>query len=334
MSKNKSEFETSMPAGGTKPGGDSNPFTADLKSEFASNFGTNTNAVSQLLKDGSGGNRKRMIYAILGGVVLLAAGLFFVMDSGGESVDEFAAEGEADPVEAPAEEKTADEAADKLALEAGKEGTDAVATTDTSAKAPEVTKDSLVGSVGEPMGGTEVPVVKTPGNAKTRMYDETSGDAEFNWDGSPGGKIYFSRNKSMKPVERQAVVKGNSYVFRDPWPGQWYWQVENGAGKSKVRSFSVDAPVRRNIAIASPAAGGAVAGSGGVVAWSGDQDVSRYKVEFSNGDWANPAHKFQTVGTEVLLNGVTPGTYQMRVGAWSDVSGRWEYTPAVPVTVQ
>jgi hypothetical protein len=332
MSKNKSEFETSMPAGGTKPGGESNPFTADLKSEFASNFGTNTNAVSQLLKDGSGGSRKRMIYAILGGVVLLAAGLYFVMDSGSSPTDEFAEEGGADPVEAPAEEKTADEAADKLALEEGKGGADTVASKDGTAK-PEVTKDSLVGTVGEP-AGTEAPVVKSPGNAKSRLYDETSGDAEFHWAGSAGGKIYFSRNKDMKPVERQAVVKGNSYVFRDPWPGEWYWQVENGAGKSKVKSFTVDAPVRRNIAIASPAAGGSIAGSGGVVAWSGDQDVSRYKVEFSSGDWANPAHKLQTVGTEVQLNGVAPGTYQMRVGAWSDVSGRWEYTPAVPVTIQ
>jgi hypothetical protein len=30
----------------------SNPFTADLKGEFTSNFGTNTNAVSQIFKEG------------------------------------------------------------------------------------------------------------------------------------------------------------------------------------------------------------------------------------------------------------------------------------------
>ena len=37
----------SQPATGTQ----SNPFTADLKGEFTSNFGTNTNAVSQIFKD-------------------------------------------------------------------------------------------------------------------------------------------------------------------------------------------------------------------------------------------------------------------------------------------
>jgi hypothetical protein len=36
----------------------------------------------------------------------------------------------------------------------------------------------------------------------------------------------------------------------------------------------------------------------------------------------------------VKLEGVTAGAYQMRVGAFSEVSGRFEYTAPASVTVQ
>ena len=83
-----------------------------------------------------------------------------------------------------------------------------------------------------------------------------------------------------------------------------------------------------------PASGGAIAGNGGTVAWQGDNKVGFYRVELSTGSWANPSHRFASSGNSLNLTGVAPGTYQMRVGAFSEVAGRWEYTPAIPVTVQ
>ena len=325
MSKNKSEVDTSMPAGQTKAGGDSNPFTADLKGEFTSNFGTNTNAVSDLLKSGNNGNRMKIFGGAILAVTLLAGGLYLYFPTE-TSEDEFANDGS----EAAAPDK------DPLAEEAiNSDGTakEELAQNDADG-AGELTKDSAVPTKGEPQVATDAPSALMPENGKTRFYDETSSDAEFSWSGSPGGFITFSRSAEMKSSVRRAKVEGNSYVFRHPWPGTWYWQVENGAGKSSIQSFSVTAPVRRNIAVSSPQPGATLPGNGGLVSWNADQSVSRYKVELSSGDWANPVHRQQTVGTDLQLSGVAPGSYQMRVGAWSDVAGRWEYTAPMAVTIQ
>ena len=59
----------------------SNPFTADLKGEFTSNFGTNTtNAVSQIFKDGNFGENNKLkmgLLALAGVVLVVVLGLTF-----------------------------------------------------------------------------------------------------------------------------------------------------------------------------------------------------------------------------------------------------------------
>ena len=41
--------------------------------------------------------------------------------------------------------------------------------------------------------------------------------------------------------------------------------------------------------------------------------------------FGQPLHRFGTSGTSIALQGVNPGTYDVRVGAFSEVSGRWEW---------
>ena len=63
--------------------------------------------------------------------------------------------------------------------------------------------------------------------------------------------------------------------------------------------------------------------------------MAYYRVELNQGDdWSNPQFKFSSSGTQVQLNGVAAGQYSMRLGAFSEVSGRWEYTQPTSVTVQ
>src|ERR1043166_468266 len=76
-----------------------NPFTADLKGEFTSNFGTNTNAVSQIFKEGgfAGGNDKKKLYMAIGLVVIVLGLVAFVVMSDmddSSSDDNLAADGE------------------------------------------------------------------------------------------------------------------------------------------------------------------------------------------------------------------------------------------------
>src|SRR5262249_23610406 len=147
--------------------------------------------------------------------------------------------------------------------------------------------------------------------------------------------IVFSRNSSMSPVVRRVKVAGQtSYSFNHPHPGKWYWRVEGAGGQSEVRSFMVNPPVRRTFSVSAPSSGGTIAGSGGVVQWSAGEKVARYQVQFkgANETWANPQHRFGTSGTSVSLNGVPAGSYEVRVGAFSEVSGRWEWQTISNVT--
>jgi hypothetical protein len=78
-----------------------------------------------------------------------------------------------------------------------------------------------------------------------------------------------------------------------------------------------------------------LAGSGGVVSWTGDKGVAYYRVELNQSDdWSNPMFKFSSSGSQVQLNGVGAGQYQLRLGAFSEVSGRWEFTQPIAVTIQ
>jgi len=332
----------------SQPASQTNPFTADLKGEFTSNFGTNTNAVSQIFKEGGFVSNNRTKYMIIGGVVLVVLVIAGFMLMGGEGgTDEFADDSAAgeegtktDEDAAEGDEATADadadgDAAKDPAADGKSDATaDAAATTDATSAASATTDASAktAAQTAAPAATGSI-ALTSPESGASVSYDETQGPATFSWNGD-GGYIVFSRKADMTPEVLRIRVSGNSYRFNHPWPGNWYWKVENDSGASEVRSFTVSAPTRRNISVAAPAAGGTVAGTGGQVQWQGDNSVAFYRVELSTGDWANPQFRFATRGNSVQLQGVTAGQYQMRLGAFSEVSGRWEYTQAMPVTVQ
>ncbi len=303
----------SQPATGTQ----SNPFTADLKGEFTSNFGTNTNAVSQIFKDGSfGGSNKNkfIIYGAVGVVVLALA--WFLMSSGDET----------DVASTDAVEEDAGDEADTTADTAAT----AEAPAEATAKPAEVPAQA---PAAQPAASGSISLT-SPESGASLAYDETQGSAMFSWNGGPG-TIVFSRHNNMQPEVMRVKVSGSTYAFHHPWPGQWFWKVESEGGASEVRSFTVAAPIRRNVAMTAPAAGASIAGTGGVVSWTGDKGVAYYRVELNQGDdWSNPKFKFSSSGSQVQLNGVTAGQYNMRLGAFSEVSGRWEYTQPIGVTIQ
>jgi hypothetical protein len=324
----------------SQPGTQTNPFTADLKGEFTSNFGTNTNAVSQIFKEGQFSQGRSRIYIGIGVAVVLAVVFYFLLsDSGTEgevATDEQASQEEKTDEEKAQGETPKDEA---TATDDTETKPDAAAATDesTAASTAAAEKPVAAAQAAAPEGmaaATDAPVLSGPPDGASRGYDETSGAAEFSWQGSPGGYIVFSRSRGMKPEAMRIKVSGNSYMFDHPWPGTWFWRADNGAGSSEVRSFRISSPVRRNIQVAEPQSGGSIKGTGGLVSWTGDSGVAFYRVEVTNGGWANPTHKFSTSGTQVQLNGVQAGQYQLRVGAFSEIAGRWEYTNPVGVTVQ
>jgi hypothetical protein len=325
--------------GGTFSGANtqSNPFTADLKGEFSSNFGTNTNAVSQIFKDG-GFASQRPTKLIIGGILLVAIavglGIYFLKDS---SANKEALPFEADTTELADDSLSASDLADVPSVD-----TDIGVPTAETGEVSEVISDmpfesavetqQQVQPVAESFSGSGAIGMLSPADSQVWEYDESKGGAPFEWDG--GGSIVISRSSSMRPEYIRARAPSGRYTLKNPYPGTWYWQVESADGRSEVRRFTVSAPPRSSIAVSQPAANGALAGEGGVVAWQGQGKVAFYRVEFSNGSFANPQYRFATSGSSVQVSGVAPGAYQMRIGAFSEAAGRWEYTTPQSITVQ
>jgi len=317
-------------------GAQTNPFSGDLKGEFASDFGTNTNAVSQIFKSsGFAGQDRTKIIAIAVAAVLVAAGAaYFFLFSPSEE-DPFANQAATEEqegvatTEGSAEEKIESAAADKVAEESASSAEETNASSPSNAAATEASAQNASTSTGNL-------AVSSPADGSSTSYDETQGPAVFQWDGS-ADRIVFSRQKSMTPVVRSASLAGQSnYEFNHPYPGTWYWRVENSSGQSEVRRFTVNPAPRRSFPISAPQAGGSLGGTGGVVTWQAAQKVASYRVELAppGSSFANAPHRFGTSGTSVTLNQVPAGTYDLRVGAFSEVSGRWEWQVVSGVTVQ
>lgn len=177
------------------------------------------------------------------------------------------------------------------------------------------------------------PTLLTPEGNATRNYDETANDAIFSWTGGPASWIKFSQNPNMNPLAFKVWIKGNHYKFHRPYPGKWYWQVSNKAGESEIRNFTINLPIERNLKLVSPASGESMSNDS-LVKWIGDTNITYYKVEVSNRGWNNPNYKFSTSATKIKLSKIEAGSYNLRIGAFSEVSGRWEYSDIVPVSFQ
>ncbi len=343
-----------------------NPFTGDLKGDFTSDFGTSTNAMSQMFKGDNmgGGDKKRIIFLALGGLVIVALLGYLLLEGDDQSFqmeEDFAAQQDTGDKAAPADDplkdtakdpaagktpmideslaekpldKAPEKGGDKAGEKAGEKAPDKVAD-----KAPEPAKNSLTESkpnAPSEMATTGSITISQPLDGGSLQYDETQGPSPFSWSGN-ADLIVFSRSASMVPVVRQVSVAGRqSYRFLHPHPGRWYWRLQNAEGGTAVHSFTIAAPIRRNFPITQPAAGGKLSGNGGVIAWQGDTKVARYQVQLiqQGGTWANPQHRFGTSGTSLALSGVAPGNYDLRVGAFSEVAGRWEWQVVPGVSIQ
>jgi hypothetical protein len=327
---NENNLDPSSNAAFSNTSAQSNPFTGELKGEFSSDFGTSTNAVSQIFKGGGFGaqNKSRLILiGVVAVVVLVFAFWYFnepIDETGSSEVAEEAGEeGEGEEGMAEGEEgaKPAEEMAEaSKAAEAAQPKAEAVAETAPAA----------------PMAATGSINLISPANGAAQPYDETSGPAEFQWEGA-ADQIVFSRSSTMEPVVLVGTLNGaSSYTFENPYPGTWYWQVKSAAGASEVRSFKISAPPRRSFPVTAPTPGGSLAGTGGVVSWQAGEKIARYSVELTpaGSSFANPPYRFGTSGTSVALQGVPAGVYDVRVGAFSEVAGRWEWQMIEKVNIQ
>ncbi len=174
----------------------------------------------------------------------------------------------------------------------------------------------------------------SPAKGEVREYDLSSERATFSWTGN-AEKIMFSRNSNLKPIHTSANVSGTEYYGRYFEPGTWYWQVKNSEGTSEVSSFVVRPSKIQKPKILTPQNGAEMSGNNSGVNWTMTERAAFYRVQLTQKeDWVSPNYLFATSGTKLMLKGVTQGSYKLRVGSFSEVSGRWEYSDAIQVEVR
>ncbi len=337
-----------------KDGGsqDVNPFSADLGSNFE---GVSKGGGSQIFKDGGFAeeNKGKLIALAIALVAILGGGIYFWSSGPSEPAtivtapetehkakdsahkengdDDWYGEDD-DDMQAPAVKKEeVAKAQESKPLQAGeqKDKDDEDIVEENHAGLVK-SKEHAVNPGNE---ATVAPTLEAPGQNYTHVYDETKKAPELTWKGSPGGHVLLSRNSSMKQATKIDVM-GNSLRFAQSYPGTWYWQVVNGAGMSEVGSFVILPPIRRNVVLTAPLEGGSLSANGGVVSWTGDHNVSYYRVEISSVGFVTPSFSFATSGTQISIAGIPSGSYSLRLGAFSDVAGRWEYSNPITVSVQ
>ena len=70
------------------------------------------------------------------------------------------------------------------------------------------------------------------------------------------------------------------------------------------------------------------------MSWLGDERIAHYRIELKEKGSGEVSYRFATTGTSLVISKLNPGSYDMRVGAFSEVSGSWEYNDYFPVIVQ
>jgi len=181
---------------------------------------------------------------------------------------------------------------------------------------------------------TGILTLMTPTKGEVREYDLSSERAKFSWDGN-AEKIIFSRSPNLKPIHTSANVSGAEYYSRYFEPGTWYWQVKNSEGASEVSSFVVLSSKVQKPKILTPQNGAEMSASKSMVNWTMTERAAFYRVQLTQKeDWVSADYLFATSGTKLMLKGVAQGSYKLRVGSFSEVSGRWEYSDAIQVEVR
>lgn len=305
-------------------------FASEFKSDMASQLSMDISGFTQFFKDASQKKSMRIAGMVGAAAVVMLIGFFVLRGGGG---DENFESSMLDSSESEDESNDYDDYDNDYDNDDSDSSDDTASEDDEEEDLYSDDEDDYEDSYDSAgSGGEGSPELVSPLDGQRRNYDETSEYALFEWSGAPGGVIKFSRFSTMEPLERKFDVSGNSYALAHPWPGLWYWQVENEMGSSAVSRFVVDAAVRRSVVLAPLAQ--PLMGSGGVISWQGDTKVARYSVELSQSGWSNPQWRMQTSSTNITLNNVTSGNYELRVGAFSEVAGRWEYTQPVQVSVE
>jgi hypothetical protein len=173
----------------------------------------------------------------------------------------------------------------------------------------------------------------TPKEGASMVFDLTKGPATFKWQGE-ATKIIFSLNKTMKPIARRIDVIGkSSYGFRGIKPATWFWRLDTSLGEGAVQSFKIRRPKARNFEFTQPVTGSSISRQSAPISWKPAKKVAWYKLIVYRKGGKKAILVKGTSGSKLTINNIKPGQYEMKLGAFSEVSGKWEWKRITDITV-
>jgi hypothetical protein len=315
-----SQFDTGFGGGtfGGTSGGGSPKSQAQMGGEFSSGFGGGTNAVSQIFQGGGQGGddkRRKTIMMVLFGVFVAVLGYSiysFLYEDSSESTVVVSPTPAPKATAATASATPASGADSKTAAEK----TEAVAAEDDLAEDEEEEEEEELAES-----------VKAPGSASTYTYNEVGGGPIVQ--AAAGTSIEVSRKQDFSEIYMTGAANASGQLrIPNPPPGKIYWRV---AGKPDITEITVQPAPKLNIAMKL----GASIGASETLSWSANGDVAHYRLEFAtDASFGTVAHSFSTNKSQLVLSGVNPGNYFVRIGGLNVAAGRWEYTRGSAVEVK
>ena len=286
-----------------------------------------TSFVSSIFSEGVFADPTKRRYIIFGGItaavlIIFGAVYYFL--------------GSSDPAELPiVDAPPAEQMPDAPPTEGAPSGEEMAEGTPAPEELPPPEGGEMLDEMLMPAAPTGAVSIVSPISGQSRDYDQTMGAAVFSWEGE-ATYIVFARNSGFQnPYLRLNVTGRNSFSFQHPLPGRWYWRLEDADTNplSEASRFTIARAVRRNVSLSEPTDGSSLS-NGGTVSWNGDEKIAYYRLELATNNFATPTYRFSTVNTSFQLSDVAAGSYQLRVGAFSEVTGRWEYIEPISVTIQ
>lgn len=141
--------------------------------------------------------------------------------------------------------------------------------------------------------------------------------------------IEVSRDAHFKSIYMQGrVIQSGEFLIPNPPPGFIYWRMK---GSEKVYQIKVQAPQSTNLQIKIPSR----LGINESISWSGNQNVSFYKIDIASDENFSSAIKtWSTKETSFLAQFIGPGQWYLRLAAMNMQSGSFEYSKVIPVVIE
>ena len=181
-------------------------------------------------------------------------------------------------------------------------------------------------SSGAPSTTSDAPSAAPTGKVTSWDYDEAKGGPVINV--ARGAMVEVARSSSFSSRYVYGPAKDGTFRIPNPPPGTIYWREQ---GAAEVNEIRVNPPPALSITFSPPSS----MTPGSSLSWEASGSASYYRVEFAtDAGFLDISAAVSTTGTQATINGLSPGSYYVRVGGLNTAAGKFEYSRSSQISMQ